>query len=101
MGRAPGRRTIDELAERLRLTREALDLSQAEIGRRTKISPQAWNNYERGRQRISVDEAVKLCIATGVTLDWIYRGDLRGVANELAGKIQDAAGRPTPTKRRA
>lgn len=79
------------MAERLRLTREAMGWSQAELCRRSGISPQIWNNAETGDNRISVDEAIKLCRTTGVTLDWIYRGSrvllpavisdaLRGVA---------------------
>lgn len=101
MAKAPGRRPLDEIAERLRWTREALGVNQAEIARRAKLSPQQWNNYEKGRQRIALDEALKLCTATGVTLDWIYRGDLGGVAMELGMRIQDAAGKPAPSKRRA
>lgn|SRR5262249_14289923 len=78
----------EAVAERLRLTREALDLTQASLGRLAGISAQAWNNYERGLYRISIDQAVRLCITTGVTLDWIYRGEMRGLPFDLVGKIQ-------------
>ena len=64
-----------EVAARLKLTREALKLSQAALCRQTGISPQSWNNAETGDNRIAVDEAMKLCRATGVTLDWIFRGN--------------------------
>jgi hypothetical protein len=40
----------------------------------TRISPQAWNNAETGDNLIGIGNAMKLCRATGVTLDWIYRG---------------------------
>jgi transcriptional regulator with XRE-family HTH domain len=62
------------LAKRLRLTREAMKLSQAEWCRLVGIDPQAWNNYEKARNRISIDEALKVCQATRASLDWIYRG---------------------------
>lgn len=66
--------SVDDVAERLRITREALKLTQAELCRRTGIAPNTWNNAETGDARIGVDQAMKLCRATGVTLDWIYRG---------------------------
>ena len=66
--------SVGEVAARLKLTREALGLSQAALCRRTGIATNVWNNAETGDNRISVDEAVKLCRVTGVSLDWIYRG---------------------------
>jgi transcriptional regulator with XRE-family HTH domain len=59
---------------RLKLAREALDLSQAEMCRRAGIAPNTWNNYEKGLNRISLDEAFKVVNATGISLDYIYRG---------------------------
>jgi len=83
-----GRTNLASLAERLRLTREALALSQAELCRRSGIAPQAWNNYETARKRISVDNAIKLRAATGIPLDWVYCADMRSVPLEIATKLQ-------------
>lgn len=82
--------SVEAVAERMRLTRLALGLTQAAIGRLAGIGAQAWNNNERARGRISLDQALKLCVATGVSLDWIYRGEMRGLPHELAVKIQAA-----------
>jgi len=82
--------SVQAVADRMRLTRVALGLTQAAIGRLAGIGAQAWNNNERGRGRISLDQALKLCVATGVSLDWIYRGEMRGLPHELAVKIQAA-----------
>src|SRR5262245_39561537 len=65
-----GRTNLDELGERLKLTREALGLAQVDLCRRTGISTQAWNNYERGAKRISVDNAIRLRERLGIPLDW-------------------------------
>lgn len=65
----------EAISERLRLTREALGLSQVELCRRTGISTTTWNNYEKGINRISLDEAFKLKRRLSVSLDWIYFGD--------------------------
>jgi len=77
-----------ETGERLRLTREALGLSQAELCRRVGISPAAWNNAETGDNRLGVDNAMELCKATGVTLDWIYLGHRAGLPQKLAVDIE-------------
>lgn len=63
-----------EVAERLRISREALKLTQARLCRITGISAAAWNNAETGDARIGIDNAILLCDATGLTLDWVYRG---------------------------
>lgn len=64
----------EKLAERLTKTREAFGMHQAQWARLVGIEPQAWSNYEQGIRRISIDQALKVCQATGVNLDWIYRG---------------------------
>ena len=65
-----------EIGKRLKLMREALQMSQTALCRLAGISPQAWNNAETGDNLLTVPNAVKLCRVTGVTLDWIYRGQI-------------------------
>lgn len=96
MPKGTWREGIDDVAERLRITREALGLTQAEICRRTGISTNAWNNNERGANMMSLPQAKKLR-AIGASLDWIYFGDLDSVSHDLATKIQQQLSR----KRRA
>ena len=80
---------MPDIAERLRLTREALGYTQVEIARLAGASGgQAWNNYESGRRRINVDHALALCQSIGVSLDWIYLGDRRNLHHDLALKIR-------------
>lgn len=89
---------LADVQARLKVTREALKLSQAELCRRTGISTQSWNNAETGDERISVDNAIKLCRHSGVTLDWVYRGIPALLPADIAKKIQ-ALG-PRPARRR-
>lgn len=96
-----GRTSLDDLGERLRLTREALSLTQVALCRRTGISTQAWNNYERGAKRISVDNAIKLRQRLGIPLDWIYCGDMRAVPLEVATKLQEFYETPQNQQKRA
>ena len=78
------------MGERLRLTREALGLSQAELCRRTGITPAAWNNAETGDNRIGIDNALSLCRTTGATLDWLFQGHRGGLPKKLAVGIERA-----------
>jgi transcriptional regulator with XRE-family HTH domain len=66
--------SVTEIAQRLALTRRASGLGQAAWCRFVGIEPTTWNNYEQGTRRISLEQALKVCTATGVSLDWIYRG---------------------------
>ena len=79
--------TTKDVSERLRQLRAALAISQAQLCRRAGIEANAWNNYEKGRNRISVDHAIKVKRAFGVTLDWIYHADMGGVRSDIAEKI--------------
>jgi transcriptional regulator with XRE-family HTH domain len=80
---------IQEIGDRLRLARESKHLNQATWCKLVGIETQAWNNYERGRKRISIDQALKVCTFAGVTLDWIYRGvQSASIPLELAMEIQ-------------
>lgn len=89
----------ENVADRLRTTRVALKLTQAALCRLTGISTAAWNNAETGDARIGVDNAILLCQATGVTLDWIYRGSRTGLPhpiNEAIARTESA-----PVRKRA
>lgn len=48
--------------------------SAAGFARLVDMTPQAWNNYETGKRRISLDEANKIVRKFGIGLDWIYYG---------------------------
>lgn len=95
--------STQSVAERLRLTRKAFGMKKAVWCRFIGISPQAWSNVEGtettpAMNRISLDEALKICRATGVGLNWIYRGDRADVPYKVALELQKL---DPPTKRRA
>lgn len=83
-------RDLKAIAERLKLIRLAVHggMKQAAFARLVGIEPQALNNYETALRRISVDQAIKICAATGVSLDWIYRGITAGLPAEMATALQ-------------
>lgn len=64
------------IGERLKALRIGLghEHSSAGFARLVGLTAQAWNHYELGRRRISLDEADKLIRRFGIPLDWIYYG---------------------------
>lgn len=89
---------MQDVAVRLRLTREALGLSQARLCRLTGIAPNTWNNAETGDNMLGLANALRLCQVTGVTLEWIYRGNRFGLPQAIA---EELARRDPPNRRRA
>lgn len=83
--------SVKSLGGRLEITREALDLSPAELCRIIKIAENRWSQYENGKRRITMDVANKLCDEFGLTLDWIYRANPAGLPHALRMKIRQAA----------
>jgi len=45
-----------------------------------------YANWDNGQRRIPIEAATVLCERYGVTLDWIYRGSLAGVAPKVREK---------------
>jgi transcriptional regulator with XRE-family HTH domain len=80
--------SLPAIASRLKALREASGLKQAAWCRLIGIDTNAWNNYERGIRRISLDQALLVCTTTGATLEYIYRGMGGGLPMELAIKLQ-------------
>ena len=51
------------------------------------IGVTAWNNYEKLGARPDIDSARKLVAKFGVTLDWIYEGDPRGLRLDVIERL--------------
>ena len=85
-----------QIGARLRLVRLAMELNQPMIAERlgAGVTMQSWNNWERGRNEIPRRVAVKLCLLSGVDLDFIYRGEMGALSPSLAARIQAHIGRP-------
>ena len=83
-------RSLDAIAARLRAARAAFGLSQLEFSRRAGIAGNTYNQYEQAKSLPRLDWANHICDTYGVTLDWIYRGDISGlpvhIANLLASR---------------
>ena len=81
-------RSPRSIGERLMLTRNVFGMTQTEFGKGAGIKKSTYNQYEKGKERPSLDEAIKLCDKYGITLDWIYLGDSRGLSPDLRAAIE-------------
>jgi transcriptional regulator with XRE-family HTH domain len=88
MARPPLPTSVAEIAERCRLSREALGYTQATLSRIIRGPASLWGNYEMGIRRISLDKAFLLKAATGLTLEWIYYGTMSGLPADVLAKIE-------------
>jgi transcriptional regulator with XRE-family HTH domain len=72
------------IGRRLIATRNAKGMNQRTFALFCGITPQALNNFERGRQRPSLESAGKISSAIGAGLDWVYYGDRSALTDDLA-----------------
>lgn len=97
------RNTLDAVAigQRLRATREALGLTGTEFARGARLLQNAYSQYETGARLLTVSSAMRLCAAYGLTMDWLYRGEISTLPHSLAQKITNLHGNPGPQIRPA
>ena len=82
--------SLEAVAGRLALLRGTLGLTQARMSELVGATEtgQTWQHYESGRRMIAIHHAVTLCVRFGVTLDWVYRGNINGLPPDLGPKLQ-------------
>lgn len=77
----------DAVARRLRAARSIVFDSAAACARALEISPKTWSHYEAvGKADLRYPDPYHLtrfCDATGFTTDFIYRGRLKGIAEDV------------------
>ena len=79
---------LADIAERLRITREALGFTQLEFASRAGIAGNTYNQYEKGKKLPSIRYAIQLCEAHNLSLDWIFRDDPSNLPYRLADAIK-------------
>lgn len=72
------------IGQRLAAIRQAeSSLNQKEWAEKHGFSVTQYNNWEKGVRRITVDEAERLCDLYGLKLDFIYRGNISGLPENI------------------
>ena len=86
-------RPFQDIAERLRVVREAQDLDQRQFAARAGLKYSQYKNWESGAFRLSLDGALALRRVYGVTLEFLYVGDIDSLPiswrKELSSKLRD------------
>lgn len=73
--------------QRLKVVREALDLTQEKLAEALGVTRSAVNNWEKGIRMPGPAAMSRMAGRYGISLDWIYRGDMSGLRVSLAEKI--------------
>lgn len=87
-----------EVGRRIILARNALGLKAIQLARSLNISAQRLSNYERGDRPFDLELAMELSRKHGITMDYIYRGELRGLPLEIFQRL-DPLSVPPETRR--
>lgn len=82
---------VETVGQRIDRIRRAMGWENQFIASQIGVSPQQWRNYKMGDNVIPPVYAVKLCLVTGATMDFIYRNISRGISTDLAEKLADLA----------
>jgi len=77
----------EEVAARLVMTLEALNLEVADVSRFLGISTSKFGNWTAPRNYPDVFLMTRFCERYGVTMEWIYRGAAYGLPAELADNL--------------
>ena len=62
----------ENIARRLSWLRSYVGLSQTEFAASIGVAVTNYNNWEKGKQRLSLDGALKINSVYGTTLDFLY-----------------------------
>lgn len=90
--------SLQAVGQRLEKLRAALGLdTQANMAKFIGVPTNTYNNWVNSVSLIRPQDAIVLCAKTGVTLDWIYRGDSSGLPMKFATLSDD----PPTTRRKA
>jgi transcriptional regulator with XRE-family HTH domain len=90
--------TPERIGLRLQRLRILSGLNQTEYAAGAQIGINAWNNYEHGRKRISIDAALRLVATYHVSLDYIYLGDTGGLPRDLFNLLMAYEQSRTPAR---
>lgn len=76
-----------QVGARLLQSFTALGKKPADICKLFGLSQQRMSNYINGKRPLDIEVAMKLYARFGLTLDWLYLGDIRSLPYDLAQRI--------------
>ncbi len=79
------------VGKRLKMFRKALGVRQVDLVRELGWSQQKWGQWEHGVRNPNISDMIELAERYGVTLDYIYRGDMTRLPEWMEKKIREFA----------
>ncbi len=76
------------VAKRLQLFRKSLGMRQVDLARELGWSQQKWGEWENAKRLPNLRDMIELAERYGVTLDYIYRGDMSRLPDWMAREIR-------------
>ena len=83
-------RTLEGIAWRLLTLRTWRGLSQKDFCAEIGVGTNHYSPFENAKRRIPLEIATKLVERYGVTLDWVYLGDMRGMTGQMQAELRIA-----------
>jgi len=90
MGQTRDEQQLAQIGNRLRAARLALGLSQKEVYEAIGVKAATWNHWESGKRMPDPMAMADLYRLYGVTIEWIYAGDPKGLPFGVAQTILKA-----------
>lgn len=76
------------IAHRLKATREALGFDkQSDFAKQLGLDKSSYNLFENGKRRLTNAVALRLRRKFGISLDWLYCGDVSSLPNKITSKL--------------
>lgn len=91
MSRSRSNQELVQVGARLKAARLALGLSQKDLYEAIGVKAAAWNHWESGKRMPDPMVMAELYRLHGVTMEWIYAGDPKGLPFGVAQTILKAA----------
>lgn len=82
-------RSKEAIGERLRLVRKALKLTQDQMAKSVGCPQGTFGQYEAGMRKPSIAVASRLYDRHGISLDYLYLGDISKLSFELGNAVRD------------
>lgn len=77
-----------EVGLRLKALRASLKLTRAEMADANAIDRTNYGRFEDGKRLVTVDIACRLKVRYGITLDWLYAGEMGALPQSLADRLR-------------
>lgn len=77
----------EAVGRRIIALRERTKLQQQQLAKQIHITKSTLNGYETGKRTLTTESAKRLRVRFGVTVDWLFFGDMQVTGHDLMLQI--------------